>query len=837
MLFLLAAAAASFSALAADRLQFSAPRREGGIKVDGRLDDWDKSFVIDGICDLVGMLYPRRCSWLVCWDEENLYLASKSQLRENERLVRGQRDPQVPDSVVFDDSVEFVLNPMGRDDRKSRYQLLVNTMGVAAGIRQQTVAPAGEKNPESSWQCQKLFNDWKPEVETAFSFSPDRKWLLCEMKVPVKNLGVKANSAGDVWGCVLARNYKNPWQQTSIGGLGGWPLPANNALLALTDKGLCCSLDDLNIGADAELFVETSMVNQSDQEQEFIVEIKVAQGKDEIFSVRENVRVGAGKTEKYGLRRKLGGNPRQNYSLRIKACRGEETLMDYSAQMRPGFAEDIMKPFPAGMPYPVEIRPNPFRGECFLKADLIDIPDNAKITGVRWSVCDGSGRIHSKGMLADKVRDFIEGTVQFSGLPPGIYYVETAIMEGDHEIQKDSCEFTKGSIEKLACDARIGDDERIVFLGDSITEADHYPAFIEYMLRTRHPGKKLWFSDAGIGGDTSDFRMRGGWKKGLSEIIAMNPTLVTVMFGMNQRGSFGGVDRRILQAFMDTTAFNVETLRNSGARVMLMSSSPVNRSLDPSWTPEEDNAMLAAQNMKLAEYCAGSGIPFLDILTPALAEFRKLPKLSNGDPIHPSPQGNLVMASVIAAKLDINPVVAEAAVDADSAKVARQFQCKVSDLKPVEGGIAFTKHDDFLGLPADEPLRCAVESVPLVQARSRHVLAVSGLPEGTYKITIDGQDAGEFTAKQLADGICESLLKGPSSAQAQKAFDLVYQKCELVRYHWRKYLCGAESPKPPSIKDWKDGGRDAVENEIARKEGMIPEALRTVPHRWEVVRK
>src|SRR4051795_9449104 len=55
---------------------------------------------------------------------------------------------------------------------------------------------------------------------------------------------------------------------------------------------------------------------------------------------------------------------------------------------------------------------------------------------------------------------------------------------------------------------QIHDGDRVVFLGDSITEQRLYTTYIEAYALTRHPDWKLSFRNAGWGGDTSWLRQR-----------------------------------------------------------------------------------------------------------------------------------------------------------------------------------------------------------------------------------------------------------------------------------------------------------------------------------------
>src|SRR5438132_4798462 len=59
-----------------------------------------------------------------------------------------------------------------------------------------------------------------------------------------------------------------------------------------------------------------------------------------------------------------------------------------------------------------------------------------------------------------------------------------------------------------AGDFFIKDGDRVVFLGDSITEQRLYTTYIEAYALTRYPKWKLSFRNTGWGGDTSWLRQR-----------------------------------------------------------------------------------------------------------------------------------------------------------------------------------------------------------------------------------------------------------------------------------------------------------------------------------------
>src|SRR6516225_9941333 len=107
----------------------------------------------------------------------------------------------------------------------------------------------------------------------------------------------------------------------------------------------------------------------------------------------------------------------------------------------------------------------------------------------------------------------------------------------------------------IGADFLIHDGDRVVFLGDSITEQRLYTTYIEAYALTRYPHWKLSFRNVGWGGDTSWLRQRShpdeaklfaadeetqqkmvekSVGRGLErDVLPLKPTFVTVKFGMN----------------------------------------------------------------------------------------------------------------------------------------------------------------------------------------------------------------------------------------------------------------------------------------------------------------
>lgn len=107
-------------------------------------------------------------------------------------------------------------------------------------------------------------------------------------------------------------------------------------------------------------------------------------------------------------------------------------------------------------------------------------------------------------------------------------------------------------------------DDRVIFLGDSITEQYQYSNFIELYITTRFPEWHVSFLNAGIGGDTAN----GGAGRFQKHVLAEKPTAVTIDFGMND-GGYGSFNEQRAALYAKKTAEMLEAAKNAGVRVLI----------------------------------------------------------------------------------------------------------------------------------------------------------------------------------------------------------------------------------------------------------------------------
>ena len=243
--------------------------------------------------------------------------------------------------------------------------------------------------------------------------------------------------------------------------------------------------------------------------------------------------------------------------------------------------------------------------------------------------------------------------------------------------------------------------DRIVFLGDSITEQYQYSTDIELYLTTRFPEWNLTFINAGISGDTAT----GGANRFASHVLAEKPTAVTIDFGMND-GGYGAFDKKRADQFLEKTEAMLKAAKEAGVRIALISPNAVEVRTAPGLkTYLETQKEFYAPLKDLAEKYK---VPFVDQYAVTRAAMDKMAaddakvKAFPGGGVHTGPAGGLLMAHTILVGLHAPAVVSDLEIDAAAQKAGKATHCKVDKVEGGAEGVTFRRTDDALPLPVSE---------------------------------------------------------------------------------------------------------------------------------------
>lgn len=150
--------------------------------------------------------------------------------------------------------------------------------------------------------------------------------------------------------------------------------------------------------------------------------------------------------------------------------------------------------------------------------------------------------------------------------------------------------FVCGNAQKTPSPFQRGD--RVVFLGNSITEGGHYHSYIWLYYITHFPDMRMRMYSAGTGGDSSWDML----ERIEEDVYGKNPTVVTATFGMNDSGYFeyngdnptAFVERQMYR--VDTTFQAMQKIMKShkDTRVIMIAGTPY----DETWQNEKNKPFL-----------------------------------------------------------------------------------------------------------------------------------------------------------------------------------------------------------------------------------------------------
>lgn len=315
-------------------------------------------------------------------------------------------------------------------------------------------------------------------------------------------------------------------------------------------------------------------------------------------------------------------------------------------------------------------------------------------------------------------------------------------------------------------------NDRVVFYGDSITEQRLYTKYIQQFMLARYPDLKLRFFNAGWSGDTAP----GGLNRLERDVLSLNPTVVTLFFGMND-GGYKTVDDPTVARYRQGLEGIVKALQAKNIRVIVFSPGCVDPDRRPALGEVNYNKTLETLDDTARAVAQAAHAPFVDVHRPMLAvqtaqkakdkNFTMIP-----DAVHPNDAGHLVMADIMLRGLGAEPFPAygEATAQDKGARVDA----------PAAWPIAVNSGAD--GLARDSGA---------YELFGRKV-TVRGLPAGNYDVLIDGTPAGTYKGEDLGRGIFLNTAPGDARANNSPAwrgaqlFNFVDRKENLYYTAWRE---------------------------------------------------
>lgn len=367
--------------------------------------------------------------------------------------------------------------------------------------------------------------------------------------------------------------------------------------------------------------------------------------------------------------------------------------------------------------------------------------------------------------------------------------------------------------------------DRVVFYGDSITEQRLYTTFAETYMLTRFPKLNVSFVHSGWGGD----RVTGGGGGSIDvrlkrDVFAYKPTVMTIMLGMND-GRYRAFDQSIFDTYANGYRHIIRSVKQTlpGIRITVLQPSPYDDVTREPGFPGGYNAVLVRYAKFVADLAREENLNVADLNTPVVAALVKAkevnPQLASRiipDRVHPGAGGHLLMAAALLKAWNAPAVVTSVTIDAANRSVTEAVNTSVTELKADGSGLTWVQRDGALPMPLnrkDRALMLAVQSSDFMETMNQQPLKVTGLAEGRYSLSIDGEKVGTFTSRELAEGINLASLPTPMAEQAAAVHDLTLKHNNIHYARWRQVEVPLESLKLKTIRPAMDA-LDKLEAEI-----------------------
>jgi len=330
--------------------------------------------------------------------------------------------------------------------------------------------------------------------------------------------------------------------------------------------------------------------------------------------------------------------------------------------------------------------------------------------------------------------------------------------------------------EQLPSALKAGD--RIVFVGDSITEQRNYTDSVEEYLVTRYPRAGFTFFNAGWAGDDSG----GGWGRLERDVMALKPDVVTICYGMND-GWYWAWMKETGENFTGNMEGIIGALKKKGIRIVLLTPGIVDADLAigdfrQELKEQKYNDTLRKLADTTLEIAKKEGLPSYDLhalMTDIQKKGKNLDRKFSivGEKelgIHPQKPGGLVMAYALLKALGVPPRHEEVAVTAsDKAKNLYRFELSA------------------LPFFVDEDARPVFKFLPFMDEFNRVALKLPAADKAPYYLRFAGESKGRVLPwDEVKDGVdLASLWDSPVMEQSEWVNAFTKEKDDIYYKFWR----------------------------------------------------
>lgn len=246
---------------------------------------------------------------------------------------------------------------------------------------------------------------------------------------------------------------------------------------------------------------------------------------------------------------------------------------------------------------------------------------------------------------------------------------------------------------------QLNNNDRVLFLGNSLFENEFQYGYLELALTTRWPDRNVTFRNLGWTADNVWGEARSTFTNPptpyqhlMQQITKAQPTVVFIAYGgvEAQEGEAG------LPRFKEGLTKLLDKIDSLGAKSILLSPIPVMYE-DPSANVTKRNADLELYASAIAKMAAERGKQFIDIYKPIQEISKKASILENG--VHLNEVGYYYLASILEKSLGLNTQPQPVSITVSKNTAEASPSAKILELGKENTTLKFTLDEKYLPLP------------------------------------------------------------------------------------------------------------------------------------------
>ncbi|SDT92899.1 Lysophospholipase L1 [Verrucomicrobium sp. GAS474] len=333
----------------------------------------------------------------------------------------------------------------------------------------------------------------------------------------------------------------------------------------------------------------------------------------------------------------------------------------------------------------------------------------------------------------------------------------------------------------------IQPNDVVALCGDSITEQRLYTVYVEDYLLMCQPTEGQRILQQGWGGE----RVPAFLERLKTDVFPFKPTVVTTCYGMND-GSYVPLRTELLETYRASLTDTVDALRKGGVREIVLGTPGC---VDPATFRKQASAAEYNETLRVfgeaaRDVAEKTGVHFADLHTPMMdamtkskAFFGKDYGFIGTDGIHPSFNGQFLMAQAMLQGLGCDGAIGTITLDLASNRAEGTPGQKIVSAASGTVEVESTRYPFCLegtaGKPEPSPA-AIVAFTSFTDDLNRYLLVVKGLPGTKGKVTWSSPDktvslSQEFAVADLEKGVNLAALAGrnPFTATFNKVNEAV----------------------------------------------------------------